>query len=581
MKEYSKSMLRRHKQSERLRERRTAFRKGAARAATPAADEDALNPMNLIRREVAIMKKLDHPNIVTLIEVLDDPHADSLYLILEWCGKGAIVPLIDGDSADNNDSGKSSSSSFSSSSSSSASSPSRACTIDQCRLYFRDMILGIEYLHSQGVIHRDIKADNILLDEDDVVKIADFGVSEILDPENDIITKTVGSPAYMAPELAALSSHAGLKLHAEHKGINVSTLSGKSTDIWSMGVTLYLLVYGKLPFRGDTLADLFASIVNDEIELPSPQSTPGTADTDSDNCSDDDEDDDENLRDLLAKILTKIPSKRITMAELRLHPWVTYNGQDMLLQYEENTAVNITPVTEEDLYFAIEFVQASGIMESTEAMARLRRLHGWRGYANTNTMSANGTSANGTAAADILPVPGPRPPMIARSPSPADAGSVSMYKLTRALEEVVKSARDVRSISNSRSHSSTRTSSDHDTGRGSVRNQNQGRKGYHHGVTKSQSQVGTGNEKGMLDLVESPTTTTNSFMSTSSPGMPNLFGVEFQEPVSVTPPVLEAPPDTVNSVLVGRKPSYTRPRGEGMPRSRSMDPEARVVGLLQ
>lgn len=399
MKEYSKAALRRHNLSEKLRERRAARRRPPLRRAPmggpalPPTEDDSSssNPINLIRREIAIMKKLDHPNIVTLVEVLDDPHGDSLYMILEWCGMGAIMPA----SFEEIEAGDSSS--------------EPRFTPDQCRLYFRDMILGIEYLHSQGIIHRDIKADNLLLDEDDVLKIADFGVSEIMDPANDTITKNAGSPAYMAPELAAISSSISLKEHAATKGIDVSSLSGKSTDIWSMGVTLYLLVFGMLPFRSDTMVDLFDKIVNEDVFIPE-----GT---------------DPNLADLFTKILAKAPKNRITMDQLREHPWVIHNGEDMMLSKEENTAVNITPVTEEDLYHAIEFVQ--GIMEPDQVFAKLRRLHGWRGYTSSSSQATN--SRNTSLSPPVFPAnPG-------RTPSPMDE-TVSLYKLTRALEEVVSKA---------------------------------------------------------------------------------------------------------------------------------------------
>lgn len=378
MKDYNKSALRRHKQTEKLRQRRQAMRRSPAPPRPTHGDDDLSNPLDLIRREIAIMKKLDHPNVVTLIEVLNDAYGDSLHMIFEYCSKGAIMnsdTMWTGSRPIYNE--------------------------EQCRLFFRDMILGIEYLHSQGIIHRDIKADNILLDEDDVVKIADFGVSEILDPDNDIITKTAGSPAYMAPELAALSSHVELKMNAVDKGINISALSGKSTDIWSMGVTLYFLVFGRLPFRSDNMVDLYDKIVNEDLYIP-------------ENCNLD-------LKDLLCRIMTKLPQHRITMDELRNHPWVTRNGEDKLLSKEENTADNIAPITEEDLSCAIELVQ--GLMEPAEAIAKLRKLHGWRDYAN-NDQSRTASLSPRVRATE------------ARSPSPMDE-TMSLYKLTRALEEVV------------------------------------------------------------------------------------------------------------------------------------------------
>ncbi|KAK9318259.1 kinase-like domain-containing protein [Lipomyces starkeyi] len=166
------------------------------------------DPLNLIRHEIAILKKLDHVNVANLYEVLDNPGGDSLYMVLEWCSKGVVMKLdIDGQVEPYDE--------------------------EQCRLYFRDLTLGIEYLHSQGVVHRDIKPDNLLLTSDNVLKIVDFGVSEFFERNNDAMSKQAGSPAFMAPELNAVPR---------------VDYSGRAADIWSMGVTLYCLVFGRLPF---------------------------------------------------------------------------------------------------------------------------------------------------------------------------------------------------------------------------------------------------------------------------------------------------------------------------------------------
>lgn len=400
MKEYSKSSLRKHLRTQLLSERRAALRKRDTRPAARGHpqgdlrngnDKNGENALSLIRREFAIAKKLDHPNIVTLVEVLDDPHGDSLYLILEWCEKGPIMP----------------SSNDSNSLQSCPDNVEPKFTEEQCRLYFRDMILGIEYLHSQGVIHRDIKADNLLLDDDDVLKIADFGVSELFEQDNDIITKTAGSPAYMAPELAIISNATLMDLAAT-KDIPINSLSGRCTDIWAMGVTLYYMVFGYLPFRADNLVDLFTKIVTEEVEIP-----PGT---------------NPDLVDLFSKILCKSPQKRIKMDELRQHPWVTHRGEDLLLSKEENIAVNIEPVTEEDIQSAIERIKSLGVAEPEQAFAKLRRLHGWRGQ---STSSSNCSSRSPS----MSPYMGPKE-VIGRTPSPIEG--ISVNKLTRALEEVVQ-----------------------------------------------------------------------------------------------------------------------------------------------
>lgn len=372
---------------------------------SPAIDNNS--PFNLIRREFAIAKKLDHPNIVSLIEVLDDPTSDSLYLILEWCANGPVMSHTK--TRDHNDDEP-------------PLVPTACLSEEQCRLYFRDMILGIEYLHSQGVIHRDIKADNLLLDEDDVLKIADFGVSELFEQDNDVITKTAGSPSYMAPELAVISNGTLMPLAAT-RDIPTNSLSGRSADIWSMGVTLYYMLFGVLPFCADNVMDLYTHIVTEEVEFPRDDINP-------------------DLKDLFARILCKSPQKRIKMDELRIHPWVTRRNQDALVSKEENISDSITQVTEEDIVSAIERVRSLGV-EPEQAMAKLRRLHGWRGQPSSSRSSSRSPS--------LSPYLAPHD-ALARVPSPTqplDDVNLSLQKLTRALEEVAR-----RSHSKSRGPSS-------------------------------------------------------------------------------------------------------------------------------
>lgn len=442
MKEYSKSSLRKHLRAEHLSQRRAAMRKRGStpvRGNTPTPPQQQQHQLqlqhqldvdcsafSLIRREFAIAKKLDHPNIVTLVEVLDDPKSDSLYLILEWCENGPVMssskhktealdhlpPLVD-----------------------------TAClTEEQCRLYFRDMILGIEYLHSQGVIHRDIKADNLLLDEDDVLKIADFGVSELFEQDNDVITKTAGSPAYMAPELAIISNGTLMPLAAT-RDISISSMSGRSADIWSMGVTLYYMLFGILPFRADNVMDLYTKIVTEEVEFPREDINP-------------------DLKDLFARVLCKSPQKRIKMDALREHPWVTHRNEDALVSKEENISDSvITPVTEEDILSAIERVRGLGV-EPEQAMAKLRRLHGWRGQPSSSRSSSRSPSVSPYLGPHSESSAGAVGAALARVPSPLPMedvahNNISVHKLTRALEEVVR-----------RNHSKTRSVSGTSTGAG-------------------------------------------------------------------------------------------------------------------
>jgi [calcium/calmodulin-dependent protein kinase] kinase len=145
-------------------------------------------------------------------------------------------------------------------------------------------------VHAQGVIHRDIKPDNLLISEDDVLKVVDFGVSEMFEKAEDMRTaKSAGSPAFLPPELCA-----------KHGDV-----SGKAADIWSMGVSLFCLRYGRIPFNRDGVLEMYEAIKSDEPVFA----------------------DDENkyLVNLFTRILEKDPAKRIKMEELRvskseLHP---------------------------------------------------------------------------------------------------------------------------------------------------------------------------------------------------------------------------------------------------------------------
>ncbi|KAA8909577.1 kinase-like domain-containing protein [Sphaerosporella brunnea] len=318
VKEFSKSKLRRRSQSLLLRQpgRRLGFldAQGHRRSASELYQEqEGGNPLFLIREEIAILKKLDHENIVNLIEVLDDPEGDSLYMVLEWCEKG-VVMNVDLDKT------------------------AKPYPEEQCRLWFRDMILGIEYLHAQGIVHRDIKPDNLLLTANEVLKIVDFGVSEMFEKNVPMMTaKSAGSPAFFPPELCV----------AGHGDI-----SGTAADIWSMGVTLYCLLFGRLPFSNHNIIELCDSIKHDDVRLP--------------------DDVDPELADLLHKILEKDPAKRIKMPELREHPWVTRGGEDRLLPTEENTADFIMP-TQEEMETAIT-KSIHNVMAVVRAVRKLKRL---------------------------------------------------------------------------------------------------------------------------------------------------------------------------------------------------------------
>jgi serine/threonine protein kinase len=183
-------------------------------------------------------------------------------------------------------------------------------TVDQIRPMIRDVVLGLEYLHFQGIIHRDIKPGNLLISNDGSVKISDFGVSHLakmdenrnLLPENDLdLAKTAGSPAFFAPEICRVDTD------------NVRPPITKAIDVWALGITLYCLLFGREPFPGVYgEMELYDKICTVPIEPPPEQESRVDADT----------------KDLLSKLLVNDPSERITLPQVRRHPFITEDLPD-------------------------------------------------------------------------------------------------------------------------------------------------------------------------------------------------------------------------------------------------------------
>ncbi|KAF5887718.1 calcium/calmodulin-dependent protein kinase kinase 1 isoform X1, partial [Clarias magur] len=268
-----------------------------------------LGPLERVYQEIAILKKLDHLNIVKLVEVLDDPAEDNLHMVFELMQKGQVMEVP----TDNH------------------------LTEEQARLYFRDIVLGIEYLHYQKIVHRDIKPSNLLLGDDGHVKIADFGVSNQFEGNDALLSSTAGTPAFMAPE--TLSD-------------NRKSFSGKALDVWAMGVTLYCFVFGKCPFIDEYILALHNKIRSKSVEFPE---TPVVS---------------EGLKNLLLQMLDKNPDSRITIPQIKLDPWVTQDGTDPLPLEEEHCSV--VEVTEEEIQNSIKFVPSLSAVILVKAMLRKR-----------------------------------------------------------------------------------------------------------------------------------------------------------------------------------------------------------------
>ncbi|KAK7266463.1 hypothetical protein RIF29_19107 [Crotalaria pallida] len=207
-----------------------------------------------VRREIKILRLFMHPHIIRLYEVIETP--TDIYVVMEYVKSGELFDYIV-------EKGR--------------------LQEDEARNFFQQIISGVEYCHRNMVVHRDLKPENLLLDSKWNVKIADFGLSNIM-RDGHFLKTSCGSPNYAAPEV-----------------ISGKLYAGPEVDVWSCGVILYALLCGTLPFDDENIPNLFKKIKGGIYTLPSHLS-PGA-------------------RDLIPRMLVVDPMKRMTIPEIRQHPW--------------------------------------------------------------------------------------------------------------------------------------------------------------------------------------------------------------------------------------------------------------------
>eukprot|EP01105_Mastigella_eilhardi_P011127 TRINITY_DN256_c0_g1_i3.p1 TRINITY_DN256_c0_g1~~TRINITY_DN256_c0_g1_i3.p1 ORF type:complete len:456 (+),score=137.75 TRINITY_DN256_c0_g1_i3:277-1644(+) len=216
-----------------------------------------------VQREIAIMKKLDHPNVVSLIDDWADPTKCKIYLVMQYVRGGTLQNLID-----KSETGK--------------------IPFLQCKTLFNSLLLGLEYIHSKGIFHRDIKTDNLLLVDENNLRIVDFGTAVEVPESGDLSTLGVGSTAFQPPEVATTGT----------------TSSGYKLDAWAAGMTLYLMVTGRYPFvMAPTPLLLFETIARCEYEMPT-----GVP---------------KHLASLLRGVLQPDPVARLSVEQMLEHQWLT------------------------------------------------------------------------------------------------------------------------------------------------------------------------------------------------------------------------------------------------------------------
>lgn len=230
-----------------------------------------------IDREVAVQKRLKkHPNLVELIDVIRVPAKGRMYIVLEMANGGTVQQLAD-------------------------SVPDHRLPESQVANFAAQTLTGMLYMHGKGVVHRDIKPANLMLTAQGDLMISDFGVAEFLNEYNDDdnVSRTSGSPAFQAPEIAT----------------GAPGYSGRKVDVWALGVTVYFLLTGAIPFEADNLLVLFELIGKGEYKEPEGVS--------------------ESCIDCISRMLTVDWGERASVSDLLKHPWIMKGAVELSAQQRE------------------------------------------------------------------------------------------------------------------------------------------------------------------------------------------------------------------------------------------------------
>ena len=232
-----------------------------------------------LKLEISVMRSLNHPNIVRLFDVLQT--SNNIYIILELVTGGELFDRIVS---------------------------ARRFNEPTARRYFQQLIVALQFCHAQGIAHRDLKPENLLLSDTDTIKITDFGLATMHPPgkPNTLEYTLCGTPNYLAPEM--LKDRGYIPVMA---------------DVWSVGVILYVMLSGALPFDDPDLPTLFKKIERGVYKV-----FPGFSDS---------------AKDLIGRMLTLDPARRPTLLQVMQHPWFTKDFDRSVWDGLNGTTVNAVP----------------------------------------------------------------------------------------------------------------------------------------------------------------------------------------------------------------------------------------------
>ena len=239
--------------------------------------------MKKIQYETELMKRFNHKNITKILEVFNDE--EYMLIIMEYINGGNLFSFVK---------------------------KRRKLSEKMAKFLFRQIILGIQHIHSKKVVHRDIKLENILIDFDNNVKICDFGIGKVLENEDELLYDKCGTPMYMAPEIILANDDNGYK--------------GFPVDIWSSGITLYIMLSGSLPFniknKNNNKEDMALNSIKDKNNIFLQNQIVNVKPKEIENIS-------IEAKNLLKGLLNKNPSKRLTCSQILNHPWLKHSNNNM------------------------------------------------------------------------------------------------------------------------------------------------------------------------------------------------------------------------------------------------------------
>lgn len=267
-----------------------------------------------IEREISILRRLHHPNIIDLFEVLASK--SKIYFVVEFAEAGELYEEV---------------------------AKKEKLTEDHARRYFRQLISAVKHCHSRGVFHRDLKLDNLLLDENDNLKVTDFGLSAVknqIRPDG-LLHTVCGTPSYVAPEILAKKGYDGAK-----------------ADVWSCGVVLFTVTAGYLPFNDYNITVLYRKIYRGQFRFPKWMS-----------C---------DLKNLLSCMLDTNPKTRISVDEILEHPWFSSGGYKLdrvLVKSEmEESRTGFKSLNAFDLISFSAGLDMSGMFEENVGLSLVERI---------------------------------------------------------------------------------------------------------------------------------------------------------------------------------------------------------------